>query len=136
MLAHQASVRVTHDASGFDFGEFRTRAGGAQEGENTLVRPGGMAAPVAMPGTYAFGEVTCARLLAHGTDSGLEHRARDLRGDRFTIVEQPLDAKGRAGFHRPIVHSGLLNGSTVSDVDPDSNDPRTLELTFTIDSVV
>lgn len=136
MLQHQASVRVIHDESGFDLGEFRSKSGGAREGENTLVRAGGMTAPLAMPGTSALSELTCARLLRHGADSGLVQRVHDWHGERFTVNVQRLDAKGRPGFHRPEVYSGLLNTSTPPDVDADGNDPATLELAFTVDSLV
>lgn len=135
MLQHQAIVKVRHDATGFDFGTFRTRAGGAKDGDNQLIRPGGMAPPEAFEGTYEYTEVTAARLLRHGTDSGLVQKAYELHGDRFTITEQPTDAKGRAGFHRPNVYSGLLNTSTPPEYDADGNDPSVLEMAFTVDSV-
>lgn len=136
MLQHQAVVRVVHDASGFDFGVMRTKSGGAKEGDNQLDRPGGMAPPEAFPGPYEYGEVTVSKGLKHNRDSGLIQRAYNLHGERFTITEQPLDNKGRAGFHRPIAYSGLLNTSTPSDYDANGTDRATLEMTFTIDAVV
>lgn len=136
MLQNQALVTVTHDSSGFSFGVFRTRTGGAKEGDNQLIRPGGMASAEAFPGTHEFGEVTCERLVRHGKDSGLVQRAYDLHAERFTITEQPLDNKKRAGFHRPIAYTGLLNTSTPPEYDADSNDPSVLSMAFTIDGVV
>lgn len=136
MLTNNASVRVIHEESARDFGTFRTRGGGAKEGENALIRPGGMAPPVAMAGTWAYGEVTAARLLIHGVDSGVIQEVFNLHGERFSVIDQPLDAKGRAGFHKPVTYSGLLNTSTPPEIDADGNEPQTLELTFTIDSVV
>jgi hypothetical protein len=136
VLQSQSSVRVIHAATGFDFGEMRTKSGGAKSGDNQLIRPGGMAPPVAFAGSYTYGPVTVGRLLRHGIDSGLRQKANDFHGERFTIIEQPLDEKGRPGFHRPITHSGLLNTSTPTDVDTDGNNPMVLDMEFTIDSVV
>lgn len=136
MLQHQAIVTVVHDASGVSFGTMRTRTGGAKEGDNQLVRPGGMAPPEAFEGPYEFGEVTTSRLVRHGIDSGLVQRAYALHGQRFTITDQRTDAKGRAGFHRPLGFTGLLNTSTPPDYDADGTDPSTLEMVFTIDGVV
>lgn len=134
MLQHQAAVRVVHRETGTDFGIFRTKTGGAKEGENQLVRPGGMGDPVAMPGTWAFGAVTGARLLEHEKDSGLVQTAFSMHGERFDLTIQRLDAKKRPGFHKPEAYSGLLNTSTPPDVDADGNDPSTLEMEWTIDS--
>ena len=136
MLQNNARVRVVHEESGFDFGVFRSKSGGAKEGENQLVRPGGMAPPEAFAGTYAFGEVTVGRLMRHGRDSGLVQRAYDLHGERMTVLEQPLDKRGQPGFHRPVTYSGLLNTSTPPEYDADGNDPQTLEMVLTIDTVV
>ena len=136
MLNSQAIVRVQHVESGFDFGVFRTKEGGAKEGDNQKIRPGGMAPPEAFAGPYEFGDVTVGRLLRHGTDSGLVQRAFDLHAQRFAITEQPTDSNGRAGFHRPITYSGLLNTSTPPDYDADGTDPSVLELAFTIDGVI
>lgn len=136
MLQHQALVKVVHATSGFDFGEFRTKSGGAKEGDNQLVRPGGMAPPEAFAGPYAFGELTAARLIRHGRDSGVVQKAYDMHAERFTIIEQPLDDKGRPGFHRPMSYSGLLNTSTPPEIDADGTDPQVLEMAFTIDGVV
>lgn len=135
MLQHQARVTVIHDESGRNLGVFRTKAGGGKEGDNQLVRPGGMAPPVAMRGTWAFGEVTVARLLRHGQDSGLVHWVNDHHGERYTCIVQALDDRGREGFHRPESYNGLLNTSTPPEVDADGNDPQTLELALTIDTV-
>lgn len=133
MLQHQATVTVVHRESGFSFGIMRTRTGGGKEGDNQKVRPGGMAPPEAFAGTYEFGDVECERLVRHGTDSGLVQKAWDLHAERFDIYEQPLDSKKRAGFHRPVGYTGLLNTSTPPEYDADGNDPSTLTMAFTID---
>lgn len=135
MLQNNAIVTVTHAGSGFVVGTCRTRTGGGKEGDNQLIRPGGMAPAEAFPGTYEFGEVTCTTLQRHERDSGMVQRVFGWHAERFTITEQPTDAKGRAGFHRPIAYSGLLNTSTPPEYDADSNDPAELEMAFTIDSV-
>jgi hypothetical protein len=136
VLQNNASVRVIRDADQRDLGEFRTRSGGGREGDNQLIRPGGMAPPVAMVGTYEYGEVTAARVVNLNTDSGLVQEVDGWYGDRVTLVEQPLDGKGRTGFHRPVSWSGLLNGHTLSDYDADSNDAKTLELAITVDRLI
>lgn len=136
MLQNQARVTVVHRESGFGFGVMRTKTGGGKEGDNQLVRPGGMAPPEAFAGTYEFGEVECERMLRHGIDSGLVQKAFDLHAERFDLMEQPLDAKGRAGFHRAVTYTGLLNTSTPPEYDADGNDPTTLTMAFTIDGVV
>lgn len=136
MLQHQQSVRIIHNESGQDFGVFRTKTGGAKEGDNQLVRPGAMAPPEAFPGPYEFGEVECERLLRHAVDSGLVQRAFDLHGERFSIIVQSLDHKRRAGFHRPQTYSGLLNTSTPPEYDADGTDPQTLTMAFTVDGAV
>lgn len=133
MLEHNAEVTVTHDASGFSFGVMRSREGGGKEGEAVLDRPGGMAPPEAFAGTWEFGSVTVAKALSHGRDSGLIHKAYDLHGDRFTIHEQPLDAKGKPGFHRPNKWTGLLVTSTPPNYERDSNDRAVLEMEFAVD---
>lgn len=133
MLQNQARVEVIHRESGFSFGVMRTRTGGGKEGDNQLIRPGGMAAPEAFPGTYEFGEVEVTRLIRHATDSGLVQKAWDLHAERFDLIEQPLDAKRRPGFHRAIGYTGLLNTSTPPEYDADGNDPSELTLAFTID---
>jgi hypothetical protein len=133
VLQNQATVTVVHRETGFSFGVMRTKTGGGKEGDNQLVRPGGMAPPEAFPGTYEFGEVECTRLIRHGTDSGLVQRAWDLHAERFDIVEQPKDSKGRAGFHRAQTYTGLLNTSTPPEYDADGNDPSELTMAFTID---
>lgn len=135
MLQNNARVEVVHVASGESFGVMRTKTGGGKEGDNQVIRPGGMAAPEAFPGTYEFGDVECTRLLRHGIDSGLVHRAYDLHGERFHVTEQPLDSKGRAGFHRGNIYTGLLNTSTPPEYDADSNDPSELTMAFTIDGL-
>lgn len=134
MLQHQSRVTVVHAATGFNFGVMRTRTGGGKEGDNQLVRSGGMAAPEAYPGTYEYAEVECERLIKLGVDSGLVAKAWELHGERFTITDQSLDTKGRPGFHNPETYSGLLNTSTPPEVDADGNDPKTLTMAFTIDS--
>lgn len=136
MLQNQGKVTVVHRDSGYSFGVMRTKTGGGKEGDNQLVRPGGMAPPEAFAGTYEFGEVEVTRLLRHGTDSGLVQKALDFHADRFELVEQPLDTKGRAGFHRAITYTGLLNTSTPAEYDADGNDPSELTMAFTIDGVV
>lgn len=135
MLQHQSIITVTHDGSGFTFPVGRTKDGGGKTGEATVDRPGGMAPPEAFAGTYEFEEGTVGIGLRHERDSGLLQKANDLYGERFTVTEQPTDPKGRPGFHRPIGHSGILTGSTLSDFDANGNDRRTLDLTFTFDSV-
>lgn len=136
MLQNNASVRVTHRDTGFDFGEFRTRTGGGREGDNTLIRPGGMAEPIAFPGTSQFAEVTCARVVYFQKDSGLVQKALDMHGERVDVIQQQTDAKGRPGFHRPVTYTGLVNGIVGPEYDTDSNDPATLDFTITIDGVV
>lgn len=134
MLQHQAKVTVVHKATGFSFGTMRTRTGGGKEGDNQKVRPGGMAPPEAFAGTYEFGDVEATRLLRHGTDSGIVQKAWDLHGERFDLVEQPLDSKQKPGFHRAVTWSGLLNTSTPPEYDADGNDPSELTMAFTIDT--
>lgn len=136
MLQNNARVTVVHDATGFSYGVMRTKEGGAKEGDNQLDRPGGMAPPEAFAGTYEYSAVTVGRALKHGVDSGLVERAYDQHGDRFTITDHRLDAKGRPGFHKPMSYSGLLNTSTPPDADANSNDRAVLEMEFTIDRVV
>lgn len=135
-LQHQERVEVVHKDSGASFGIFRTRTGGAKEGDNQKIRPGGMADPEAFPGTWEFGDVECERLVRHGTDSGLIEQAYALHAERFLVISQPLDAKKRPGFHKPTTYTGLLNTSTPPEYDTDGNDPRTLTMAFTIDGVV
>jgi hypothetical protein len=134
LLQHNAKVTVIHRESGESFGPFRTRAGGGKTGENTLVRPGGMAPPVATAGTYGYDEATVGKAIQFEVDSGLVQKFYGWHGERFDIIAQPLDSKGRSGFHKPDGASGLLNGSTPPEHDADGNDPQTLELTFTIDA--
>lgn len=140
LLQHNAQVYVTHHdpLGGADetFGPFRTKSGGAKTGENQTLRPGGMAAPVAVAGTYAYDEVTVGKAIQHETDSGIVQKFYGWHGDRFTILSQPVDSRGRAGFHKPDSVGGLLNTSTPPEYDADGNDPMTLELVFTIDTVV
>jgi len=133
VLQNNARVEVVHRASGRNFGVMRTKTGGGKEGDNQLVRPGGMAPPEAFVGTYEWSAVECTRLLRHGTDSGLVQEAWNLHGERFDIVEQPLDGKGRPGFHRAITYTGLLNTSTPPEYDADGNDPSELTMEFTVD---
>jgi hypothetical protein len=135
VLQNNASVRVVHRSSGFDFGEFRTRTGGGKTGDNQLVRPGGMAPPIAMPGTYGFDDLTCARIVQFEKDSGLAQKALDMHGERVDVTHQPADAKGRTGFHRPVVYTGLVNAVTPPEYDADSNDPATLEFVITVDGI-
>ncbi len=135
MLQNNARVEVVHVGSGQSFGIMRTRTGGGKEGDNQLIRPGAMAPPEAFPGTYEYGEVECTRLLRHTIDSGLVHRAYDLHGERFNVIEQPLDSKGRPGFHRSNTYTGLLNTSTPPEYDADGNDPSELTMAFTIDGM-
>lgn len=136
LLQHNAEVSVIHDETGEKFGPFRTRTGGAKTGENQFVRPGGMSPGVAVAGTYAYDEVTCAKVLEHEKDSGLVQKFYGWHGERFTIVQQALDSKGRPGFHKPDSYGGRLNTSTPPEHDADGNDPQTLELMFTMDGLV
>lgn len=142
MLQNNASVRVVHravpgrDDADFDLGEMRTRTGGAKTNEATKIRPGGMADPEAFPGTSDFEDVEVTRLLRLGKDSGLVQKVMDWDGERFDVTHQPTDAKGRTGFHRPIVYTGLANSVAGSEYDADSNDPGVLTLGITIDGVV
>jgi hypothetical protein len=133
MLNNQARVSVTME--GLDRGVFRGREGGAKTGESTSVRPGGMAPPKVYAGTWEFDEVTLTRVIEHGTDSGLYHWFLDRYGQRLTAIEQPLDGRGRAGFHRPVTYGAVLTGIAQVDYDADGNDPWTLVLTVRPDGI-
>lgn len=132
MLQHQASVSVVLD--GRDLGAFRGWEGGEKTSDAQLVRPGGMAPPIAMPGPYSYGEVTLRRFLRHGTDSGLIQWCKDRVGYRVSGARQPLDERGRAGFHSPEGVAGVLQGVTSTDTDPDGTDAVVLELTVLPDT--
>jgi hypothetical protein len=136
VLQNNASVRVVHRESGFDFGECRTRTGGAKTGENAKIRPGGMAPAEAFPGAPDYDDVEVTRLLRLGKDSGLVQKANDMYGERVDVTHQPTDAKGRTGFHRPVIYTGLINSVNGSEYDADSSDAAVLTLGVTIDGVV
>lgn len=135
LLQHNASIALVHDDTQERFGPFRTKTGGAKTGENTLVRPGDMAPPIAVAGTYAFDPVTIAKALEHEVDSGIVQKFYGWHGDRVTIIVQSLDSKGRPGFHAPDSYGGRINTSTPPEVDADGNDPQVLEVEVTVDSV-
>lgn len=133
MLTMNSIVTVKHEATGFEFPAMRTRAGGGKEGDNQLIRPGGMAKAKAFEGPSEYAEVSCECQVIHELGSGLTQKADGWHGDRFTVTELHTDARGRPGFHRPDIWTGLLNGSTLSDYDADGTDAKTLALTITID---
>lgn len=132
MLQHQSKVRAISDADGFDIGECRTRSGGGKTSESVTDRPGGMAPPEVFVGTYEHEEATVERALSHGVDSGLLQKMNARHGEVFTITEQPVDDRGRPGFHRPNVYKGKLTGSAESDMDANGNERKVLTLTFAV----
>lgn len=132
MLNHQSRVSLSLEDRQFE--AVRAKEGGGKTAEGVLVRPGGMAPPVAMAGPYGYDELTLRIFLRHGIDSGTVQFFQDRIGRRATIVDQPRDERGNAGFHTPYTSSGLVTGATPSDYDADGTDPRVLEVTVQPDT--
>lgn len=146
MLQWQQKVSVTiypdatsavdlHPETALVIGECRSKEGGGGSSETGFVRPGNMAPGVAMPGPDGYDEMTLRRWIQHGTDSGLNQQMLAARGSRVVIVAQPLDAKRRAGFHRPVTTGGVLGNVSQPDFDPDSTDAMVVEFTVQPDSI-
>jgi hypothetical protein len=136
VLNHNAICFLTVD--GRTFGPFREAEAAGKEGAGELVRSGGMAPPRAHAGTYDFTEVTWQLKLDHDNPahSGLVQWFMERVGDRFEGRKQPLDSKGRAGFFRPIVSQGIINGAAEFDFDAEGNDAATLSVTLLPDKIV
>lgn len=117
---------------GQPLGIWDTLGGGEVDSEETTYRPGGMAPRVSLGGSRTVGNVTLARLLDRGRDWDLmRHLAANRTGKADCIVSrQPLDEDGNP-WGRPMVYRGKLKTVTPPDVDSNSSDAATWELTIT-----
>lgn len=115
--------------------EFREWGGVGYESDASSVRPGSMAPPEAVPGTYTLNELTATRTMRLGRDSGLLHLLMDNKNCRYRGSREPVDAQGRTGLHRPTATAGIVTSVTESDYDVDGNEVATLVLTLQPDAV-
>lgn len=140
-LGHHAIVAVEVEQSGGTFlnlgTEFREVTGVGVESETTTARPGSMAPPEKVSGTYQFTDVTLQRTLRHGKDSGLVQTVIGLaqNGARVRGTRSPTDAAGNVGLHKPVGFEGSLSGASESDYDADGNEVHTLSLVVAVDRI-
>ena len=132
MLTFQATVTVRFE-DGYTITKCATHEGGGITGDGIFIRPGSMSPGVAVPAPKGFDTLTVARTLTFGDDSGLVQAVQDRYGMRATIVKQPTDPRGNAGFHRPEGKAGVLTGANGADIDPNGTDPQLLTMTFQVD---
>jgi hypothetical protein len=142
MLQNQGAITVTvypdgqdHPETARTFEQWRGFTGDGSAGNGQYIRPGSMAPGEAVPGPQEFGERTLTKWVRFERDSGLSEWLLVNIGARMVAVDQPLDAKRRAGFHKPLTYSGILNGVTPPDYDADSTDPAELTITIMVDGI-
>lgn len=139
LLAHQALVSIevqNPDGTWLDLGsEFRELGGVGFEGETTTIRPGSMAPPENVSGTYTYNGITAQRTMRLGKDSGLFQSLLSRKGARVRGTRQPVDGQGRTGFHDPTSFAGTLNAASEADYDADGNDGYTITVGIATDTL-
>lgn len=134
-LQFQGLVSVTF--SGFD-GTTRTirfanKTGGNKTIEVKKIRPGGMAGAVVMPGLDDRDDMTVTKKFDRATDGANIAWIDDNAGCDISAICQPLDANkvpSGPSFQR----TGINAGVTDPEIDADSDDPQTWDVTLGVDS--
>lgn len=130
MRQNQYDIEVTVD--GTALGTFDTFEGGEVDSDDTRYRPGKMAPAISLGGQRTVSAITVTRLHTLDRDNGLVHWLSERVGKgQVTIVKQPLDVNGSAGFFRPLVYTGILKTVTPPSADSSSDDAAMLELQVT-----
>lgn len=113
---------------------FSTKTGGRKSSDVSKVYDGGSLTPDVLAGPAQVEDITVGRPYDPYRDGPLIQRLARLVGSwRTSLVITPTDAdlvpvgRGRTFF-------GLLTGLSEPEGDAGSNDPATLELTFSISS--
>jgi hypothetical protein len=131
-MSTQMQYRILVWVDGKSLGEFDTMTGGATTAERPKRRPGGMRAQksyVALPDTD---DVTVSRVYERVRDHEQARQLRRRAGQAPATVQQvPLDDDG-APWGKPTVFTGHLLAVSPSDVDANSGDVRTLDLTIQV----
>ena len=116
-------------------GIFDARSGGETTAEVSKHRSGGLGAELVFAGLPSHGDITLSRAYLKTRDHELARTLRKRTGAKVTVSEAILDEDGVV-WGSPVVSTGVLTGVNPGDVDSNSSDPRILELTATIGSVV
>lgn len=124
-------VSVTLDGAGVA-GVWDKVSGGDVDSDETIYKPGGMAAPVSLGGTVSYSSVTVSRLYDHAAFKALVARAGK---GRVTVTKIPLDADGNAYAGQSIVYSGTLKTVKAPDADSGSSKEAMIEIQVTCDQV-
>lgn len=128
--AQQWQITATFD--GTPLGEFETRTGGDVSAEVAKRRPGGMRAEKTYSALPTAADVTIARVYERERDHDQVRLCNSRVGAGvLTISEQPLDDNG-VPWGRPTTWVGKLNHVAPSDIDANSGDARTFELTAAV----
>lgn len=126
---YRASVTLDSVAIG---GVWDKVTGGDVDSDETVYKPGGMAAPVSLGGTKSYGSVTCSKLYDHAAYKRLIDR---VGKGRIEIVKIPLDVDGNAYAGQSVTFTGTLKTVKAPDFDSQSSSEAMLEIEVTCDMV-
>lgn len=118
-----------------NLGVWDARSGGETTAEVSKHRSGGLGAELVFAGLPSHGDITLSRAYLKTRDHELARTLRKRTGAKVTVSEAILDEDGVV-WGSPVVSTGVLTGVNPGDVDSNSGDPRILELTVTVGSVV
>lgn len=120
--------------NGEDIGQFDTRTGGETTAENAKHSPGSSPSMrVALGGPRDTADVTIGRSFIASRDHDVIRRFRNLCGlAEMSVSQRPLDKDGRP-FGVARTWTGVLQSIADPDVDSNSGDVATFEITMTAD---
>lgn len=125
-------VKVT----GID-GYFQTKTGGDITAEASKIYDGGSNTPDVMSAPRDIAEVVVARAYDRFRDKDLIKRLRTLVGEWYTDVSVTDTDPKLVAYGEPVTYTGaLLTGLKEIEVDANSGEPTSFELTFTPSDVV
>lgn len=114
-------------------GEWAMKSGGKRTMPIKQIYQGGATDPTLINGRATYDALTVTRPAVSGRDAALGRQLKKQLGQDFTVRQQELDVNGQ-GIGTPEVFSCRLSGVNSPDVDWNSTDESTLELTFDVQS--
>lgn len=134
-MATEMQFLYTVVVDGQTIGVFDTMDGGDVIADEVKHRPGGMGSEVSYVALASPSAVTCTRVYERERDHELLRTLTPKAGRVLgSVTEQPLDDDGNT-WGKPTVYSGRFLGVKRGNADSTSNDPRMLELDFSIITV-